>query len=192
MFKLEKYKDKLISNIGEKRYNHSLRVIDFALKINTGLNEDKIRLASLLHDCAKYNENYYLEKYKDYCKFDNDILENKAIIHSFLGKIVAKKEYNIDDEEVLNAIKYHTTGRENMTQLEKIIFLADACEEKRNYEGVDEIRDLAYKDLDMALIKSLDGTIKFLIKNKSIIFPLTVKARNYLLKEKNEKIRHNS
>lgn len=185
MFDLDKYKNKLIDEIGEKRFNHCIRVRDFALKLNTSQDEKKVETAAILHDCAKYNEKHYLDKYRQFIDFDKEILENKAVLHAFLGKIVAKKEYNIKDEEVLNAIKYHTTGREGMTELEKIIFLADACEEKRNYEGVEEIRDLAFKDLNEAVLKSLDGNIKSLIDRKFIIFPLTIKARNYLLKEKN-------
>ena len=72
-----------------------------------------------------------------------------------------------------------------MNDLEKIIFLADACEEKRNYEGVEDLRKLAFKNLDDAVLFSLDGTIKSLIDRKIIIFPLTIKARNYLLRKKN-------
>lgn len=185
MFEIDKYKEKLKNDIGEKRFDHCLRVVDFALKLNKNLDEDKVKASALLHDCAKYNEEYFIKKYKEDIDLSKEILENKAVLHSFLGKIVAKKEYNINDEEVLNAIKYHTTGRANMTELEKIVFLADACEEKRDYQGVDEIRKLAFKDLDEAILKSLDGTIRFLIDKKSIIFPLTIEARNYLIKEKN-------
>ena len=72
-----------------------------------------------------------------------------------------------------------------MTDFEKIIFLADACEENRNYDGVDKLRELAFKNLDDAVLFSLDGTIKSLVDRKMVIFPLTIKARNYLLREKN-------
>ena len=156
-----------------------------ALKLNTNIDVEKIKTAALLHDCAKYNEEYFFEKYKKYCDFSDEIIENKSILHSFLGPIVAKYEYGIYDEEILNAIKYHTTGRENMTDFEKIIFLADACEEKRDYEGVEKLRALAFKNLDDAVLFSLDETIKSLVDRKMLIFPLTIKARNYLLREKN-------
>ena len=185
MFDFSKYKDKLKNDIGEKRFNHVIRVKDMALKLNNGIDEKKVETAALLHDCAKYNEEYFLEKYKDYCDFSNEIINNKAVVHSFLGPIVAKYEYGIEDIEILNAIKYHTTGRENMTDLEKIIFLADACEEKRDYKGVEKLRKLAFENLDDAVLFSLDETIKSLIDRKNIIFPLTIKARNYLLRKKN-------
>ena len=185
MFDFSKYEDKLKKDIGEKRFNHVLRVKDMALKLNTNIDTEKIKTAALLHDCAKYNEKYYLKKYKKYCEFSDEIIDNKSILHSFLGPIVAKYEYGVDDIEILNAIKYHSTGRENMTDFEKIIFLADACEEKRDYEGVDKLRKLAFKDLDAAVLFSLDATIKSLVDRKIIIFPLTIKARNYLLRKKN-------
>lgn len=185
MFDFSKYKDKLKSDIGEKRFNHSIRVKDMALKINKDIDEEKIKTAALLHDCAKYNEKEYLDKYRKYCDFSDEIISNRAVIHSFLGSVVAKYEYDVDDIEVLNAIKYHTTGKEDMTDLEKIIFLADACEEKRDYKGVDSLRKLALKDLDEAVLFSLDGNIKSLVDRKMVIFPLTIKARNYLLRKKN-------
>lgn len=189
MFDFSQYEDKLKNEIGLKRYKHCFRVKDMALKINEKTNskisEDKLVKASLLHDCAKYNEDYYLKKYKKFCDFPKEVVENKAVLHSFLGKIVAKEEYNISDEEVLDAIKYHTTGKKNMSNLEKIIFLADSCEIERSYPGVDEIRKLSYTNLDKAVLKSLDGNIRSLIDRKISIFPLTIDARNYLLKEKN-------
>ncbi len=184
MFDFSRYKDKLKKDIGEKRFKHVIRVKDMALKLNTNIDVEKIKTAALLHDCAKYNEEYFFEKYKKYCDFSDEIIENKSILHSFLGPIVAKYEYGVYDEEILNAIKYHTTGRENMTDFEKIIFLADACEEKRDYEGVEKLRALAFKNLDDAVLFSLDATIKSLVDRKMLIFPLTIKARNYLLREK--------
>lgn len=186
MFDFSKYEDKLKEKIGNKRFNHTLRVCETALKINDGVDENKIRQAALLHDCAKYNEDYYLDKYKDQIDFPDYILENKFVLHAFLGSIVAKKEYNIKDREVLDAISYHTTARANMTKLDKIILLADAIEPKRSYPGVDKLRELSKKDLTEAVLFSLDGTIKSLVDRKVEICPLTIEARNYIIKEKNE------
>lgn len=186
MFDFSKYEDKIREKIGDKRYEHSLRVFNTALKINDGVDEEKIKQAALLHDCAKYNEKYYFEKYRDKIDFPQDIINNKFVLHAFLGSIVAKEEYNINNGEVLDAIRFHTTGRENMTQLDKIIFLADACEPKRSYPGVDELRRLAKKNLDEAVLYSLNGTIKSLIDRGVEICTLTIESRNYLIKEKNE------
>lgn len=186
MYKYLEYEDKIKEKIGGKRYKHSIRVYQTALDINDGIDSQKIKEASLLHDCAKYNEDYYLEKYRNLIDFSDDIIDNKFVLHAFLGSIVAKEEYNIEDREVLDAIRYHTTGRVNMTKLDKIIFLADAMEPKRSYPGVDKLRELAHKDLNQAVLFSLNGTIKSLIDRDIEIFRLTIDARNYLIKEKNE------
>lgn len=95
--------------------------------------------------------------------------------------------YNVRDEEILKAIKYHTTGNENMSLLEKIVFLADAIEEKRSYPGVEEIRKKASKNLDLGVLECLNHNIRYLIDIDAFIDPLTLKARNYLIKEKNGK-----
>lgn len=186
MYDFLKYEDKIREKIGDKRYKHSIRVYKTALELNRGEDENKIKAAGLLHDCAKYNEAYYLEKYKEKIDFSDDIINNKFVLHAFLGSIVAKEEYNIKDREVLDAIRYHTTGRVKMTKLDKIIFLADAIEPKRSYPGVEKLRELAHKNLDQAVLFSLNGTIKSLIDRDIEICTLTIDARNYLIKEKNE------
>ena len=147
----KEYKDKLFKDLGEKRFNHSMRVVDMALKLNEiyKIDEDKVYLAAFFHDCAKYNE----QKYIKLLEIDNDEMSKKLIqsptLHSYIGAKVAKKVYNIKDKDILNAINYHTTGRANMSDLEKIIFLADAIEEKRDYDGVDEIRKKSFEDLTL-------------------------------------------
>ena len=93
--------------------------------------------------------------------------------------------YNIKDKEILEAIKYHTTGKEDMTILEKIVFMADAIEEGRSYPGVEEIRKKAFEDLDEGVLMCLDHNIKFLIDIGAFIDPLTLNARNYLIRKKN-------
>lgn len=186
MYNINLWEEKLISEIGQKRFNHSKRVMEEALRINKKykLDPDKVKCAGILHDCAKYNEERYLKEFKESIKPIN--LEYKEVLHSFLGAEVAKEVYNINDIEVLDAIRFHTTGRENMTTLDKIIFLADATEPKRSYPGVKELRRLTDLSLDEACAYCLDHNIEFLIKKHAPIHPLTVLARNYLIKEKND------
>lgn len=178
--------EKLKNDIGVKRYEHSISVVEKALEINDvlklNLDLKKLKIAALLHDCSKYNEKSNIEKYK--AKYDLDYLNTLSfpVIHSHLGAIVAYEEYNIRDEDILNAIKWHTTGRENMSLLDKVIYLADQIEDTRNYSGVDKVRFLAKKDLDQAIILSLDMTINFLISKKAPIDEQSVKTRNYLLR----------
>ncbi|MDY2918776.1 MAG: bis(5'-nucleosyl)-tetraphosphatase (symmetrical) YqeK [Anaerococcus sp.] len=187
MFDIDSYKDRLLEDIGKKRYKHSLRVVDAALKLSEDLDidVDKVKIAAFLHDCAKYNEERYIRELD--LKIDEKIHPTSPVIHAFVGAEVAKKVYNIKDNDILDAIRYHTTGRANMSLYEKIVFLADAIEEKRDYPGVEDIREKAFEDIDEGLLECLDHNIKFLIDKKSYIESLTFEARNYLIKEKNGK-----
>lgn len=185
---------KLLEDIGKKRFEHSLRVAETAKKLAEiyGIDEKKAYLAGLIHDCAKYNEEAYISKYNiDFSIYP--VSSNKdPVLHSFLGAEVAKKVYNIYDRDILNAIEYHTTGRPAMSELEKIIFIADAIEPARDFEGIENIRKLAFGNLNEAMLNLLDTNIIFLIGKKALINPLSFEARNYLIEEKNGKIRHNS
>ena len=194
MNKMKDIQNKLINDIGEKRFKHSLRVAETAVKLadNYGLDPKKAYLAGLIHDCAKYNEEAYIKKYNiDFYIYPVSSIKD-PVLHSFLGAEVAKKVYNIYDRDVLKAIEYHTTGRPDMSDLEKIIFIADAIEPARDFEGIDKIRKLAFESLNKAMLNLLDSNIIFLIGKKALINPLSFEARNYLIEEKNGKIRHNS
>lgn len=191
MYNIEKIKEKLIEDIGEKRYKHSLRVAQLAQNLAQiyDLDEEKAYMAGLIHDCAKYNEEKYIEKLNiDTSSYKITSLKD-PVLHSFLGAEVANKVYNISDKDILDAIKYHTTGKESMTSLEKIIFIADAIEPKRDFEGIDSIRDASRKDLDKTMLMLLDSNIIFLISKKASINPLSFEARNYLIEERNGKTR---
>lgn len=184
---MKKIEERLLKTIGEKRLNHSLRVMNEAKKLSKiyGEDEEKASMAGLLHDCARYSDkSYLLKKAEDFDIILNNIYtKNANLLHAPLGEKVAKEEYCIRDKDVLNAIKYHTTGRENMSKLEKIVYLADYIEPNRDFEGIEEIRNLCFKekDLDLALVKSIDNTIIYILNNKQIIHEDTIKARNFLL-----------
>lgn len=170
----------------EKRLKHSLNVSKCAAKLSEiyKCDKEKAEIAGLVHDCAKY---FTDEQVKDCVKRFNielDPLEvnNIALSHSIVGSHVAKELFNIEDEEIINAIKYHTTGRENMSLLEKIIYMSDLVEEGRNFPRVEELRELTFGGkLEEALILSFNNTIKFVIDNNQLIHPRTVSARNYIL-----------
>ena len=90
-------------------------------------------------------------------------------------------EYFVTDQEILRAIRLHTTAGEKMTKLDKIIYLADAIEDGRSYAGVLELRAVAMVDLDEALLLTIDKSIQYLIKRKNIVHPDTIMARNELI-----------
>lgn len=181
-------KDQLIHNIGLDRYNHSLRVVEIAIKLAKIYGEDieRTEIAALLHDCGKYLDKIsLLKKANNFDIILDSVMEaNMELIHAPLGSKIAEVEYGIVNKEILNAIYYHTTGRENMTLLDKIIYIADYIEPSRTFYGIDEIRRLAYVDLDKSILKALDTTIIFLINKNKLIHLNTIEARNYLIMDK--------
>ncbi|MCC3867614.1 bis(5'-nucleosyl)-tetraphosphatase (symmetrical) YqeK [Terrisporobacter mayombei] len=170
----------------EIRLKHSLNVSKCAVKLSEIYKCDKeqAEIAGLVHDCAKYFTDEQIEDCIEKFNIELDPLEvnNIALSHSVIGSYVAQYVFNINDDEIINAIKYHTTGKENMSLLEKIIYMSDLIEEGRNFPRVEELRELTYSGkLDEALILSFNNTIKFVIDNNQLIHPRTVKARNYIL-----------
>lgn len=135
----------LKETLGEKLYTHCINVMNLAvdLAIYYKVDLEKARIAGLLHDCGKLKNINNLD-------------------HAGLGAEIAKNEYGVEDEEIINAILYHTTGRENMTMLEKIVYVADKAEPSREYDVVDEVRKLAYSDIDRAIVISFESTFGYL------------------------------
>lgn len=185
-------KSKLKDVLTESRYEHVLRVNEMALRLNRELNlnldEKKIQYAALLHDCAKNNEELYFEKYKDKYNLDyNQIFKIYSIAHAIIGPLVVMEEYNIYDENVLNAIRWHTTGRENMSTLEKLIFIADFIEIGRDFDGVEQIRNRVFEnpnDLDGSLLYIMKNQLIYFVKKDTIFDIETLEARNYLIKNR--------
>ena len=155
-----------------------------------GVDKDKAYLAGLVHDCAKdYSGKDKLRMCEKLgVELDNIMINQSDLTHSFLGAVLAKDMFGIEDEDILNAVRYHTTGRKNMSVLEKIVYLADAIEPGRAYfEGLDELRELAYEDLDKAMAFSLEHTISYNEKKNRLIHPLSKEALEYY-KNKEDKV----
>jgi predicted HD superfamily hydrolase involved in NAD metabolism len=162
---IEELKEMLGKNINPRLLCHCIGTMEEAERIalKYGADPEKAKKAGLLHDCAKSKGS------------DSDNL-----LHSKKGAQLARTLYNIDDDEILDAIRFHTTGREGMTLLEKIIFIADKIEPSRNYEGVEELRSLAYKDIDEAIILSLTNTINYVKKRNLHLDDDSVKTLEFL------------
>ncbi|MFD3157617.1 bis(5'-nucleosyl)-tetraphosphatase (symmetrical) YqeK [Haloimpatiens sp. FM7330] len=184
--------DKIISylkcNLKEKRFIHSIGVRDTAekLAVRYKIDSHKARIAGLVHDCAKNLSDEALLKIvmQENKQVDKVCKVQPQLLHGEAGSIMAKNIMNIFDDEILSAVKYHTTAKENMTILEKIIYIADYIEPSRDFQGVEKLRQLVFEDLDRALIQSFDNTIKFVISKKQLIHPCTISARNYLILER--------
>lgn len=170
----------------DKRWKHTLGVVETAERLadRFGGNCDKAKLAALLHDYAKAWPIDRMERIIRDEDLPPELLAyDKELWHAHVGAFAVRAEHGIDDEETLDAIRYHTSGREKMTKLDKIVCLADYIEPGRDFPGVNKIRKLAEHSLEEALVAGFDSTISLLVEKGKRIFPLTVAARNGLLTE---------
>lgn len=185
---IEQMKEKLSNKLSDHRYIHSLGVVETAVKMarTFGVNEEKAEIAALLHDCAKQiPHNEQLKLCHEYGLETDEIKEKqKGLLHADLGAYIAKAEFGVEDEEILNAIKYHTLAREDMSDLEKILYLADIIEPNReDFEGLESLRRLCFLDLDEALLCGLNLSIAHVEKKSGTLHPQTIKAKEYVEKK---------
>ncbi len=170
--------------LSEKRFKHCENVAKEAVKLAKiyGADEKKAYLAGYAHDAAKELTLEQMNELTLHLDLDDHIRSSKALLHALAGACWLKKTFNID-EDVYNACFYHTMGRPDMSLLEKVVFVADFIEPGRNFEGIDEIRSLAYKDIDVSIVKEIDSTLEFLMRNNKKIYYKTVLTRNFYLKQ---------
>ncbi|MGN0143971.1 MAG: bis(5'-nucleosyl)-tetraphosphatase (symmetrical) YqeK [Clostridium sp.] len=185
MLSVEEIKEYLKNNLKESRYNHTLGVCETAKKLAKLNNEsvEKAEIAALSHDVAK---NLSREEMLKIINENNIILsnvekENMNLWHSIIAPVVAKDRLGICDEDILDAIRWHTTGKENMSVLAKIIYIADMIEPGRDFEGLEEIRTKTFENLDNGVYSGLTHSIQFLLSKDLLIDENTMKARNYFL-----------
>ncbi len=166
----------------EERRAHSIRVAGLAAKraLSLKIPEEKAIAAALFHDCAKNlpANSPYLEGFSLPTAWGE---VPSPVAHQFAGAYVAEKHFGVTDRDVLNAVRYHTSAREDMSELEKLIFLADMLEEARSYEGVEALRELFWQgdSLDRCLERALFETLKFLEKKEGKVYPLTRAAYEF-------------
>lgn len=173
------------ASMSSRRYKHTIGVAETAVKLAALYRADsnKAETAALLHDIARETGDIEM---LELCRERNievdEIEKNTAgLLHGKVAASIAHERFGVSDEEVLDAIRFHTTGRRHMTLLEKIIFIADMVEPGRNFPGVEELRQLAIKDLDRAVVAGIDSTIRFVIERGLVIHPKSIEARNTLL-----------
>ncbi|MGL4980352.1 MAG: bis(5'-nucleosyl)-tetraphosphatase (symmetrical) YqeK [Fusobacteriaceae bacterium] len=185
---LDQIQNDLKSRVSLKRYNHVLGVVKTAEELAEyyNISQKKAKIAALLHDIMKEEKLDFLNEicsqldFKEIQKHSN----SNEILHGFAAAEYSKQKYGIKDEEILNAVRYHTIGRKDMGILEKIIYIADGIEPGREYENVDKIRELAFKNLDEAILFEVNQKIIYLIKADKIIHINALKMRNDLLKKR--------
>ena len=172
--------------LDHKRFEHTLGVAYTATALAMCYQVDlsKAQIAGLLHDCAKCisDEKKIAICTKHNIQINAIELNNPFLLHAKVGSYMAMKKYNVHDPDIINAILNHTTGRPGMSDLEKIIYIADYIEPGRKQApNLSEVRKLAFKDLDQALLKILGDTLKYLQDTSNAIDPMTQKTYEFYL-----------
>jgi predicted HD superfamily hydrolase involved in NAD metabolism len=184
MMTLEEMKKLLEASLPHKRFQHSLYVYETALKMGERFqgNMEKISIAALLHDCGREIPTKDSLQYAREHHIPLDFVEEHqpVLLHAKLGAVFAKNKYGVTDEEILHAIAEHTTGAPNMTQTSMIVYLADLLEPTRDFKGIDELRQVAKEDLEMAMLRALEHTMKYLLTYDLLIHPSCLEIYNQL------------
>lgn len=180
--KYQSYVDLIKSKLSPYRFNHSVEVAKSAIYLaeKYGGDSEKMYVAGLLHDVLKEADReetfFFVDKYG----IELTQLERVTpkLWHAIVGADFIKNELGIDDEDIISAVRYHTTGRADMTLSEKILFIADFISADRDYNGADEMRERAEKSLECAMDMGLSFTISDLVENGKPVHPDTIDAYN--------------
>ncbi len=174
-------------NLSQKRYLHTQNVADCARKLalRWGADPEKTEMAAWLHDIMKEmsREDLLRILHQDDIMAGSTKARPLPVWHGTCAAIYAKHTLGICDEEMLSAVSCHTTGKANMTTMEKVVFLADAISAERDYNGVEELRELSMKNLDMAVMEIMKENIRHLQRKGKELDDDTIEALSYLEKE---------
>ena len=181
----DQMREKLKSSLKHKRYEHSLGVCMESVRMAQlfGADTEKAYIAGLLHDCAKC---FSRDEEAEWCRRYPEVADQMTllchpVLHAPLGAVVARDEYGITDQDILSAIRYHTTACADMKLLDKIIYVADMTEPHRDFDGVDKLRQLAHENIDHAFREAVRQTLLHNIKKGSLIHPDTLDAWNSIV-----------
>ena len=182
----EEMKAELQKRLKPGRFRHSLGVADTAVFLarRFGVDEEKARVAGLLHDCAREFPNDTLIEEAARRGIAVEPLERSMplLLHAYIGAERVKEIYGVEDAEICQAIYRHTVGGGNMTPLDKIIWYADMIEPNRDYPEVEHLRRLAREaSLDEMVLVGLSESIVFVVRKGHLVHPATVQARNEIL-----------
>lgn len=181
----EEFKTLIKGRLKENRYIHSLNVADSAKELakKYGCSEEKAYTAGLLHDVMKNASDF--EQLNSISKAGWELTDcekaNKKLWHAIAGAAFMKTELDIQDSELIDAVRYHTTARRNMSVLEKVIYVGDFISADRNYPGVDEVRAAANESLEKAMMIGLEFCIHEIVEKKQVLHPDSVDAYNEII-----------
>ncbi|CDD08878.1 probable nicotinate-nucleotide adenylyltransferase [Clostridium sp. CAG:349] len=175
------YVDKAATYLDAKRLVHSKNTALVALSLNRNfcpkIDEDKLLLAGLLHDVGKmYDKTELPNNIKNVIPKDSI---GTPVQHQFVSAEIVKNDFHISDEDVLNAIRFHTTGRENMSRFEKLIYVSDLISYERNFQGVESLRKAVYNDFEKGFITCLTYSRDYVVETGREVYPLTDKAISF-------------
>ncbi|WP_301109623.1 bis(5'-nucleosyl)-tetraphosphatase (symmetrical) YqeK [Sporosarcina sp.] len=187
---LQQVRNDLEQRLPQKRYEHVLRVTEAAKELakETGVPVEKAEIAGLFHDYAKFMDKEELlellkrdEEYELYAQYHSELW------HAPVGALLAKERYGIEDEEILQAIRFHTTGRAGMTDLEKVIYIADLIEPGRKFPGIEDLRGrIKGQSLEEQMTECIQHTVKFLVHQYAVIFPYSFDCYNEHVRRRKE------
>ena len=177
---LKQAKELVRGRLSDKRYEHTLNVRKMAVKLakRYGVDEDKAALAALLHDSAKEISK---DEMRAIMRAHPELAEGgeerpTPVWHGICAAILARTEWGVEDEAVLSAIACHTAGKPGMSRLDKIVYLADMSSKERDWPGVNKLRKLELKDLDLAMLAALRQTNDFVLSQGKPLDPMSKAA----------------
>ena len=182
---LKQAKELARSRLSDKRYEHTINVKKMAVKLakHYGADPEQAALAALLHDCAKElpkeEMRSILEAYPEYAQ--GGVSRPASVWHGICAAILARTQWGVTDEAVLSAVACHTAGKPGMTQLDKILYLADMTSAERDWPGVEQLRKLEKKDLDAAMLAALKQTNDFVLSQGKALDPMSQAAYQDIL-----------
>ena len=189
VMRMYQVKDKIAfleQHLSKKRFQHSCNVARAAKQLaqRYGADQEKAYFAGLLHDICKeqpFEEQRELMLAGDFAP-DEAELHSRKLWHGIAGAYFIQTEFDVTDRDILNAVRFHTVGREGMSLLEEIIYIADMISDERDYKGVTKMRKLAFEDLQAAMLTALTDAIGSVLKKGGMIPQYTIAAYNsYLL-----------
>ena len=179
------YDDYLRSKLSMERIGHSLNVAQTASELaeRFKLNVSEAYQAGLLHDAARDIEEKELLILAEKEGLITDPVEKMVpvLLHGPVGSYLLKQELGLESENILQAVKYHTTGHKDMTALDALIYLADVIEPGRKFQGVETLRRTARHNLWQGVLHAMDRSLNYIIEKRHPIHPITITARNWLL-----------
>ncbi len=188
-YSIDKIKKMLREDLKKNRYEHSLAVLEMGeeLAARHSLSLSKMRIAALLHDCARHRDMSEMQKLakawakRDGIELDDIVLQSRSLLHSYAGAEYAYERYGVRDIEVLRAIQKHTCGAEQLTYLDMALFLADKTERTReDYPALESIRKEAMVSLPKAMLISLESTVSYVNSQGGSVYYMTEKCIAYL------------